>query len=389
MTDTTNEQTTPPKPPRTRRFKPDPYPNYIPQLAGRGIYAGQPKHVSTDASCQVTRSQLVNANNARLFAIQEGTRLNTFVTVVFDKLQGPNGWQRGAPPQQQVSRLRKRVLQAIGYWCASRDIPFVHITCMENKRGPGPHMHMLLHLTEDAAPAERREDGEPQVHDVTWHKYYADLQRYMDSFTGWSRAALDAERARMEARDDDDERTWLAAHVTPNHLPDAGEYRDSALNKLRYMSKGMPPHTIIQYEGKRVTAHQLAQHHGQNEPPVTLERSASAYTRTMVRASECLTIKARKAKGWTETDDLTWISRKIGIDRLKQEGVENQRLWNASKGKSVPIDAASCSSDVETMVVTAPETPDWRNEYTPCASDPDNWMLARIAHELGADPSTC
>ncbi len=99
-----------------RKPKPEPFLHHDPVIATRGPYAGQPKSVKEDGKRHITRDQIINAHNAYSFAIDQGTRLNTFVTIMLVKLKGSKGWQKGvasAALAAQVSRQRARILRSL------------------------------------------------------------------------------------------------------------------------------------------------------------------------------------------------------------------------------------------------------------------------------------
>jgi hypothetical protein len=273
-----------------------------PTLASRGPTAGTPRNVQADPHRHIPRRQVLEIRNAYLFAEEARTPLNTFVSINF---VGSRGWPAGARAPEQIGRIKERFRKAVEGWCRRQGIPLVNVYALENpaQGGRGPHIHILLHL-----PPGR------------WHELREALNGFLARTGGWREPAC--------------------PEFKPFDIDEAERGSTDALRGLRYMVKGVAPQEVVTVGGERITLAQLSERTGTAaKPGVNLEPQGDTRVAKRAGSGRAVGKAARKAAGWTERDDLLWLSPGFEFRKLEAEVREMLAVAFATRRETVAVGA--------------------------------------------------
>lgn len=265
-----------------------------------------PRSRRTDITRYTPLSEIHNARNAYLLSDSLGKPLNTFLTINFNR--DHRHWEIGNRSRSQVSYVREKRMVALRDWWRDADVEPHWINCIENpsQGGHGPHMHILFHLPQDR-----------------WQELCGSLEECLRVSMGWSRKKLDRQRADFEAREAKNtpsrgsEETWLPFYISPSEKgPGLPLDARQSLACLRYICKSVDPEQVVEIGEARATFADHAEVYTTLDPYITIEECGDTRTRKRVGASRSLGIDVRRKRGWQETTDLDWMSRKIERAKL-------------------------------------------------------------------------
>jgi len=273
----------------------------------------------------LTPAELLELSNAFLFAEMRGVPLNTFVTVTF-KLSRHSRWkpQPGDVEGDRERRSIKDLLRALNGFSKRYGLRNAWVYVLENppKGGPGPHVHLLLHLPQASYQGERSR-----------------LEMLLGKHTKWTPAEIEATKLAFAGKSGalaGHEEVILPFHIANHSEPEIDEGTVDPLaplnpkeriTRLRYMAKGVDPNLIVSIGGQRKT---IENHAGGNRnQAITIKNQGDPRIAKRVGSSRSLGKTARdKDTSWTERLDFDWLSRDVARKQVRAHVQEQlRRLW--------------------------------------------------------------
>jgi len=282
------------------------------------------KRIKPDLALHTPRSQIGNARNAFLFAEDQHTPLNLFLTVDYrDHRLWEAGIRNATLKAAQIAKVREAIRHALGDFCRRYRFPFRWVAALENVRGHGVHEHRLMHI-----PTDR------------WDELIPRLQAFLCKAMGCTAEYVTKQQAKQAAAGIQEDGKLVRIPFKLSN-PDKPLNRFDQLNELAYLSGTVCPEEEIEVGGQ---PQMLA-----NFPDsVTLKSGADPMTRRRLTTADCIGPKARSKAGWQELpDDLEWLHRQL---RRRQEG---ERIAEAASKRAKAREAATTATPL-TLPATAP-----------------------------------
>jgi hypothetical protein len=256
-----------------------------------------------------------------LFARERQTPLNIFLTVDYPSVRG--AWKKGDKSAENVSKVHEKILKSISDFLANHKIPKAWEYVIENppKGGPGPHLHLLLHL-----PPDRAAELKPKIERVLrismgWKAEEIEERKHLRSVAKQAaQIEIDAAKPRdqftigKEAKD----RTQADPSVRlPFKISDHTSHGDvltddEAEKCLAYMCKTIDPDIQITLGGELAS---IADHASRWD--ITLQEGGDVRVKRRAGASVNLQEKAREEAGFVAPPigNLEWMSRRVYLER--------------------------------------------------------------------------
>ena len=213
------------------------------------------KQVVPEPHHYLGRESLLKLRNGWLFANHIGYPLNTMVTINWRSANGfvPKAWAHN-------KKVEDRVFHSFQTFLGERDLPLAYVWAMENLAvgGWGPHTHMLIHLPADQQKTLMKK-----------------LQHRLMRAGGF--------------------REENAVDIRESHA----ENREGGLT---YICKAAFPLEVVSYRGEQIHLGDLPNLQHPLAPQGRVPRWKRAST------SHLLGKIARRSAGWTEVDNLLWLS---------------------------------------------------------------------------------